>query len=64
MSGGKFLPFTIDIWPFALLLVSKGSLGESHLLYQFTHLWVGENLLQLLVGHLFWMLLQFQKPLY
>ena len=41
-----------------------GTLRNAKLLYKLAHLVVGEYLLQLLVGHLLRVVLQFQKPLY
>src|SRR5574344_3172279 len=65
MISCKLLPFVIHVRGVVFkFFVLEGTLSEAKLLHKVTHLVIGEYLLQLLVGQLFRVVLQFQKPLY
>ena len=65
MGSCKLLPFVIYIRGVVCqLALFDSSFSESELLYKLAHLVASEYLLQLLIGQLFRVLLQFQKPLY
>ena len=65
MAGCKLLPFGIHVRGVVFKrVVLEGTFGKAKLLYKLAHLVVGEYLLQLCVGQLLGVVLQFQKPLY
>ena len=53
MAGCKLLPFALHIWGVVFnRIVLEGTFCKAKLLYELTHLVIGEYLLQLLVSQL------------